>query len=239
MYLLGIDLETTGIDPSSSDIVEIGYMVWDTDLSCPVQFGCHLIKINYPLPSEIKKLIGIDDSHLDKFGTDLKQALISLANLAKGCDFLVGHNAIEFDRKYLSKACKKYSIEFPKKYWIDTMIDLPYPQSIRTRKLDYLAVEHKVPIVLSHRAVFDVWTTLQILKQYNIKEIVQKSKLGFVKLTARISYEERAKASTQGFKWDPKNKIWFKVLREYDANNTQFDFPVDSEVIEDKGIIGC
>ena len=36
MYLLGIDLETTGIDPSSSDIIEIGYMVWDTNFSHPV-----------------------------------------------------------------------------------------------------------------------------------------------------------------------------------------------------------
>ena len=38
MYLLGIDLETTGINPSS-DMIEIGYMIWDTELSCPVKFG--------------------------------------------------------------------------------------------------------------------------------------------------------------------------------------------------------
>ena len=165
--------------------------------------------------------------------------MLSLSDLAEDCDFFVGHNAIEFDRKYLSKACKEYSIEFPKKYWIDTMIDLPYPHSIRTRKLDYLAVEHKIPVVLSHRAIFDAWTTLQILKKYDIKEIVQKSKSGFVKLIARISYEEREKASIQGFKWDSQNKVWFKILRCYDAKNIQFDFPVDSEVIENNGIIGC
>lgn len=239
MYFLGIDLETTGIDPSSSNIIEIGYMIWDTDLSCPVQFGCHLIKINHPLPLEIKKLTGIDSNHLDKFGLDLKQAIISLSKLAHNCDFLVGHNAIEFDRKYLSKACKKYSITFPKKYWIDTMTDLPYPHSIKTRKLDYLAVEHKIPATLSHRAVFDIWTTLQILKQYDTKEVIERAKTGFVKLIAKISYEERAKASIKGFKWDPQNKIWFKVLREYDAKNIQFDFSVDSELIADKGIIGC
>lgn len=239
MYFLGIDLETTGIDPTSSDIIEIGYVIWDTDLSCPVKFGCHLIKINYPLPLEIKKLTGINDNHLNKFGVALKQAILSLADLARDCDFLIGHNAIEFDRKYLSKACKDYSILFPKKYWIDTMIDLPYPSSIKTRKLNYLAVEHQIPVTLSHRAVFDVWTAMQILKQYDIKETIERAKTGFVKLIAKISYEERTKASTQGFKWDPKNKIWFKVLREYDVKNIQFDFPVNSELIADKGIIGC
>ena len=239
MYLLGIDLETTGIDPSSSNIIEIGYMVWDTNLSCPVTFGTYLIKNNRPLPEEIKKLTGINDDYLIRFGIDLDQALVSLADLAKDCDFFIDHNAIEFDRKYLIKACKKYSVTFPKKYWIDTMIDLPYPYSIRTRKLDYLATEHKIPIIISHRAVFDLLITMQILEKYDIKEIIEKAKTGFIKLIAKISYEERAKASMKGFKWDSQNKVWFKILRCYDAKNIQFDFPVDSEVIEDKGIIGC
>ena len=239
MYLLGVDLETTGIDPSSSDIVEIGYMIWDTDLSCPVNLGSYLIKISYPLPTEIEKLTGINDNYLNKFGVDLKQAIMSLANLTESCDFLVGHNAIEFDRKYLSRACKKYSISFPQKYWIDTMIDLPYSHSIKTRKLDYLAIEHKVPIVVSHRAVFDLWTTMQILKEYDITEIVERARTGFIKLIAKVSYEDREKASTKGFKWDSINKIWFKVIRAYDAKNIQFDFPVDSEVVKHKGIIGC
>ena len=239
MYLLGIDLETTGLDPSSSDIVEIGYMIWDTDLSCPVNLGSHLIKINHPLPAETKELTGISDNYLNQFGVDLKQAVISLADLAESCDFLAGHNAIEFDRKYLSRACEKYSINFPQKYWIDTMVDLPYSHSIKTRKLDYLAVEHKVPVIVSHRAVFDLWTTMQILKEYDIKQIVERVQTGFIKLIAKVSYEDRAKASAKGFKWDSTNKIWFKILRIHDANNIQFDFPVESEVIESEGVRGC
>ncbi len=239
MYLLGIDLETTGIDPSSSDIIEIGYMIWDTDLSCPVKFGSYLIKINDPLPEEIKNLTGINDNHLNKFGVDLKQSIGSLSDLAQKCDFLVGHNAVEFDRKYLIKACKKYSIEFPQKYWIDTMVDIPYPNSIKTRKLSYLAVEHNISVVAAHRAVFDIWTTMQILSKYKIHEITERAKTGFVKLIAKVSYEDRSKASTQGFKWDSENKIWFKILRVYDAKNIQFDFPVESEVIENEGVIGC
>lgn len=241
MLFLGIDLETTGIDPSSSEIIEIGYIVWDTDQSCPITFGSYLIKNNHPLPAEIKKLTGIKDDYLSKFGISLKQAIISLSALAQKCDFLVGHNALEFDRKHLSKACHKHSIQFPQKYWIDTMIDIPYPSSIKTRKLDYLAVEHDISVVIAHRAVFDIWTTMQILSnsKYKIHEIIERAKTGFVKLIAKISYEERGKASAQGFKWDSKNKIWFKVLRFYDAKNIQFDFPVESKVIESEGVRGC
>ena len=239
MYLLGIDLETTGIDPSSSDIIEIGYMIWDANLSCPVKCGSYLIKINAPLPEEIKHLTGINDDHLNKFGINLKQAMTLLSEIAQKCDFLVGHNAVEFDRKYLSKVCKNYSIKFPQKYWIDTMTDIPYSNSIKTRKLDYLAVEHNISVVVAHRAIFDIWTTMQILSKYDINEITKRAKTGFIKLTAQVSYEERAKASTQGFKWDSKNKIWFKILRTYDTKNIQFDFPISSEVIETEGIKGC
>lgn len=239
MYLLGIDLETTGVDPSSSEIIEIGYMVWDAILSRPVTFGSYLIKNNHPLPVEIKKLTGIKDDYLNRFGTSVKQAVISLSNLAQKCDFLVGHNALEFDRKYLSKACHEYSIKFPQKYWIDTMIDIPYPSSVKTRKLDYLAVEHDISVVIAHRAVFDIWTTMQILSKYKIQEIIERAKTGFVKLIAKVSYEERLKASTKGFKWDSKNKIWFKILRIYDVKNIQFDFPIESEVIENEGVKGC
>ena len=156
MFFLGIDLETTGLDPSSSEIIEIGYMVWDSSLLRSVTCGSYLIKNNYPLPEEIKKLTGITDNYLSKFGIDLKKAVIFLSGLAKKCDFLVGHNTIEFDRKYLSKTCKKYSLKFPKKYWIDTIIDLPYPKSIKTRKLDYLAVEHDIYVKTKHRAIFDI-----------------------------------------------------------------------------------
>lgn len=239
MYLLGIDLETTGVDPSSSEIIEIGYMVWDTAQSCPITFGSYLIKDKHPLPAEIKTITGIHDNYLNKFGVDLKQAILSLADIAEKCDFLVGHNVIDFDRKYLKKACEKYLIKFPQKYWIDTMIDIPYPSSIKTRKLNYLAVEHNISVIIAHRAVFDVWTTMQILSKYDINKTTERAKTGFIKLIAEVSYEDKTKASVQGFKWDSKNRIWFKVLRSYDTKNIQFDFPIISETIEDEGVRGC
>ena len=76
MYLLGIDLETTGIDLSSSNIIEIGYMIWDTSSSCPVKFGGYLIKTNNPIPEEIKNLTGIRNNHLSEFGIRIKTSSI-------------------------------------------------------------------------------------------------------------------------------------------------------------------
>jgi DNA polymerase III subunit epsilon len=239
MYLLGIDLETTGIDPSSSDIIEVGYLVWDTKSACPITLGSELVKIETPLPAEVKTLTGISEKHLSSFGISLKRAIGSLADLAKGCDFLVGHNAINFDRKFLAKACKEFKIEFPAKYWIDSMIDIPYPASIKTRKLDYLAVEHKVPIVNSHRAAFDILVTMQILEKYNWETIAERAKTGFIKLIADVSYEDRTKASSRGFKWDADAKVWFMTIRAYDAKNLNFDFPIKSEVLENNGVKGC
>ena len=239
MYLLGIDLETTGLDPSSSDIIEIGYMVWDSSLSCSVECASYLIKYDKTLPEDIKKLTGITEEHLNHFGIELKQALSVLVDKAKKCDFFVGHNAIAFDRKILTQACQRLFIEFPKIKWIDTMIDLPYPDSITTRKLTYLAVEHNVFCGTAHRAVFDIGLTMQILSKYDMNEIIKRAETGFVKLIAEISYDERDKAKAKGFKWDSENKIWFKIVRAYDAKKIQFDFPVSAEVIANTAVKGC
>ena len=45
MYLLGMNLETAGTGPSASDIIEIGYIIWYADLSCPVKCDSCLIKM--------------------------------------------------------------------------------------------------------------------------------------------------------------------------------------------------
>ena len=56
----------------------------------------------------------------------------------------------------MSRACRQFNIRFPQKFWIDSMIDIPFPKGIKTRKLSYLALEHQVPVRYVHRAVFDV-----------------------------------------------------------------------------------
>ena len=80
---------------------------------------------------------------------------------------------------------------------------------------------------------------MQILSKYDINEIIKRAETGFVKLLAKVSYDERDKAKAKGFNWDSENKIWFKIVRAYDAEKIQFDFPVSVEVIANTAVKGC
>src|SRR5690606_1193913 len=120
------------------------------------------------------------------FGSPFGEVIDELFILAKKCDFFVGHNAIRFDRKFLSFGCKKIGKNLPVKKWIDTSIDVNYHQDIRTRKLSYLAAEHKFVSAETHRAVFDVMTMFQILSKYEIEEICARASSDLVNVIAKV-----------------------------------------------------
>ncbi|RLA62960.1 MAG: hypothetical protein DRQ88_12985, partial [Epsilonproteobacteria bacterium] len=121
MYLLGLDLETTGLSPEQDEIIEIGYMMWDTSINGPVLIGGALVKPTVKkLPQIIVELTGITDNQLRDFGMGLKDGLLRLSALASRADYIVAHNGISFDRKFLTNAYTELNLPFPDKYWIDT-----------------------------------------------------------------------------------------------------------------------
>lgn len=228
MYLLGVDIETTGLDFTQDEIIEVGSIVWDTSTNKPIEVFSQLVDIgNRSLPQKIIEMTGISDLHLKSFGRPLAEVLTSVFNLADDCDFIVGHNALRFDKKFLSQSCSKLKLNLPKKPWIDTTIDIEYPADITTRKLSYLAAEHGLINSQSHRAAFDVLTMFQIMAKYDFTEIAERAQSDLVIVTAKVDYENKDKAVENGFRWDPANKSWFKVMRQFDLVKLKFPFSVN------------
>ncbi|MFN8943743.1 MAG: 3'-5' exonuclease [Pseudobdellovibrionaceae bacterium] len=228
MYLLGIDFETTGLSADTDHIIEVGAVIWDADQKKTVEVFSKLIQIgDQKLPEQIIELTGITDQYLRDFGAPLEGAIDQLIALSMKCDFLVGHNALGFDMKFLEKACQKVRRPMINRRWIDTTIDIDFPKEIKTRKLSYLAADHKFMCSDSHRAVFDVITMFQIMSKYDIQEICDRAQSELVTVIAKVSYDHRTQASEKGFRWDPLNKTWSKSMRQYDLKKANFPFEVD------------
>lgn len=212
MLLLGLDLETT-IEPKVEDskIIEVGACSWDTERKCPVQILSSLVSIDRPtaLSPETTALTGITSEMLVRYGEPIEDVLERLSGMEDSCDFIVAHNGNEFDKIVLCKYAD-YLIA----PWIDTMTDVPYPESITTRKLSFLAAEHGFLNPFPHRAVFDVMTMLKILECYDLQEVIALSKSPTIQCTAHVSFDDKQKAKSLGYWWLSNRKLWVKNFKE-------------------------
>jgi DNA polymerase-3 subunit epsilon len=100
---------------------------------------------------------------------------------------------------------------------LDSLTDIRYPAYIKTRNLTHLAAEHGFVAPFKHRAVFDCLTMLRIASNYDINEIIARSKMPMVYVQACVSFDEKELAKARGYYWAAKPKIWYKALKEADA----------------------
>lgn len=224
MLLLGLDFETTGLSVTEDRITEVGALVWDTDRHMPVQILNTLVKVDRDITPEITKLTGITTQDLYDWGQRPQDAFIELLALAKRCEAIVAHNGLEFDKPFLEAECQRHGILMPPLHWIDTTIDVPYPEEIKTRKLVHLAAEHDFLNPFAHRAATDVLTMMKVLSCYDCASVLATSKLPNIKLIALVKkpWEDAApdgkketdKAKARGYRWDGGKKRWVKNVKQ-------------------------
>ncbi len=151
------DLETTGLEASKDEIIEIG--------ACKIENGkivsvfSTFVKPSKNIPSEIVKLTGITDAMVK----DAPTINYVLPDFYKYCygSTLVGHN-VNFDLGFIYNVAKKFSYDFdnPK---MDTMemarSKLP---GLRNYKLHTIVERLGVILENAHRAVNDATATAKV-----------------------------------------------------------------------------
>jgi DNA polymerase-3 subunit epsilon len=214
MIICGVDLETTGLEANNDTVTEIGAVLWDTEQNRPIRFFNKLIKIDRPVPELIVKLTGIDDALLQTHGEPAEKVWEEFRNFCKPVDLYMAHNA-PFDRSFIQQHCKNLE---EKLLWIDSCIDIEFPQEMQTRKLTHLAAEHGFVNPFSHRAMTDVLTMLQIASNYDWAEIIQNAKTPNVTMRAMVTFNDNQKAKSAGYRWNAEAKIWIKQIKEHKIN---------------------
>lgn len=101
---IAIDLETSGLNPATGDILEYGAV--KVENGAPTQTYSALVRQTAPLPPAITALTGLDDATLEREGLPPEQALADfLAFIGKTP--LIGYN-IAFDLAFLRAACTRH-----------------------------------------------------------------------------------------------------------------------------------
>ncbi len=230
MLVLGLDLETTGVDFGTDQIIEIGAVLWDAEKHKPLQMISEIVipGPNTIIPENIQKLVGITQEDLEQWGKPIKDVLEQVLKLAEHAEYIVAHNGNQFDSIFLKSTLSENGLPELKTPWIDTLTDLPYGEDIKTRKLSYLAAEHGFLNHFSHRALFDVLTMLKVLGHYDIQYVAMVQASPLKKVIAHVSYENRGLARQAGFRWDSQKKIWYLDIRQILIPS--MDFPFETSI---------
>lgn len=155
-----IDLETTGLNPRTDKIIEIGAVrvenkrivkQWDT-----------FVNPGRPLEERIIELTGIRDEQLAE-APSIGEVLPDLLELI-GDEVLLGHRVL-FDYSFIKKAMVDEKRVFERK-GIDTLkIARKYLADLESRSLAYLCEYYKIPHS-AHRALNDALATVELYHKF-------------------------------------------------------------------------
>lgn len=232
MLLLSLDFETTGLDPNSDRVIEVGAVLYSTAQDQQLMTQGYLVDHEIPIPPEITKITGIRKGMIDKFGLSSKTGLTMLLNMVDMCEAIIGQNIIDFDIPFLRNWVLREKEIFSDRLLIDTKTDLP---GVEPKHLGYMAADAGFLNPFPHRAVSDCMTVLRLASMHNIDDIVARAKSPRVTIQANVDYDTNAQAKKRGYKWEPDRKVWYKVVKEMDLELEAKEAPFDIARIEPIG----
>lgn len=158
-----IDVETTGLDPESSELLEIGAVrIIDHDIS---ETFSTMIRTKQPVPKEITALTGITQQ-MSEEGSDCTKALEAFWSFL-GSSTVIGHN-LSFDLAFLKKASAEAGLPVGRNSCIDTRsLARRKIRDITDYRLETLADYFGIKPERFHRALEDCCTTFQIYEKLN------------------------------------------------------------------------
>lgn len=235
MKILALDFETSWAEPVNPQVMritEIGAVLMDWGTKTPLELLSVMINDHEipPSPKELVELTGITDEMRLIYGEKKPLALLKLHELMGKADFILAHNGNAFDKPILQAEFERVVYTMPDKVWIDSKTDIPYPKSIKTTKLSYLAAEHGFANPFQHRAIFDVLTMIKIVSHYDINEIIELAKQETVQVVASVSFQEKHLASGRGYYWNRDEKLWCKDLKVSKAELERTEAPFPTQI---------
>lgn len=235
-WILGLDFETTGLEPENDKdvIIEVGAVLWEWSTATPLAMLSETIILEAPrtLSDEIIELTGITPQMVQEpLGKPESVVLVELARLAGLAGYYMAHNA-PFDRSFAVAGFERNFLEIPDRPWIDTITDLPYPPKVKARALGYVAADHGFLNPFAHRAVFDVLTMLTVAARYPLETILELQNSPVVRLKGNFPMARNDEGKAAGFRWEPQRKYWYRDVKACLIKSLKIDVPYTYDWVE-------
>jgi DNA polymerase-3 subunit epsilon len=209
-----LDVETTGLNPKSDVIIEIGLIEFGVLDDGNIQvLGCYggLEDAKRPIDPVITKITGLTAEVLQGKAINWDLVLDTLQRSS----VIVAHNAA-FDRSFVWERPELKGI---RGHWACSCRHIDWKaKGFASQKLTYLAADHGFLNPFPHRAVFDCATTLRLVSPY-IAELMARSYEPEVQIWAvGAPFESKDHLKQRGYRWDSERRVWGKLIMKPDLN---------------------
>ena len=153
------DLETTGLDPETCEIIEIGAIKIEKG-TITKKFST-FVKPKSPIPADASRINHITDDTVED-APKIEDVIVDFYNFCDGC-YISGYNNTDFDNKFLKKAGQKVGLKFSNPN-LDVLI-LARAARLRVNNFKLITVATALGIDLTnaHRAYNDAFATAKVL----------------------------------------------------------------------------
>jgi DNA polymerase III subunit epsilon len=215
-YAALLDTETTGLNPSTDRTVEVAVMLFDVKHAQPVASFASLIRGNSNGSSSVN---GIPAEMLPE-AREPERVWSAARWIIEPAQIVIAHNA-EFDRQFTPDLGKP---------WVCSEGDIKWPNSTkggRGGSLAHLALSLGLGVASAHRAMADVDTLARILtrlaeKGHDLEAMLVHAMRPKAMFHSLAPYEERETVKSNGFRWDPDRKIWWRRMAVDDVKELPF-----------------
>lgn len=224
--ILILDTETTGLDSSKDSVIEVGCILFDVEHATPlVSYSTLLPAADNPA----EPINRIPAAALREIGSAQGDPWAAVAALAAKASAFVAHHA-EFDRRFVPAQVRDL---LP---WICSKDDLVWPRSTGTSRpsLVALALAHDLGVAHAHRALADCELISRLLMRAremgaDLSSMLERGLRPKVNVIALVSFDDRDKARTAGFQWDPGARVWSRRMAADDVAALPFRTRVTTE----------
>lgn len=226
--VLIIDTETTGLDASTGQVIEIGAIEYSVKHQSSIrQFSTLLPAESNPAEhiNRIKPKILMEIT-----AEQAAEGISVITQMARRAELIVAHNA-EFDKKWFGPSNKGQSLiptllnfRGEPLSWVCTCSDFEWPRQIRSgQSLLELAVAHDIGVFGTHRALTDCQLISALFdRMENLQAMFEKALRPKPLVKALVTYEKREQAKQAGFKWSPERRRWERRMAVEDIKQLPF-----------------
>lgn len=213
MIICGLDFETQCADAKTTRVTEVGAALYHYGGGEWIKrdgFSKFCWELDYPPQTEkIVELTGITDGILQRDGKPREIVFAELLEFMDQADLCMAHK-IGFDKTVLESTCKAIGLDVPRKEWLCTLTNFPWPSKYTCHKLGHLGWEHGLnfPANTLHRAEQDVDLMFALVQCYNFDDVLAYARTPWIYLRADVvgpwvdGGKQNGIAKSLGFGWE-------------------------------------